>query len=193
MERDNVSPKAATSKAVPIPFLFEGSQLVRVVSGSSNDDPWFVAADVCRTLRLGNTTMALKMLDADEKGLSTIETLGGRQELNTVSEPGLYKMIGRSRRPEARLFDRFVRHKILPTIRRTGRFEKDSSTTRLNTQAMNAASRIVGEVRRCHGPRAAAKALASIYARVAIDIQPSGHPQGELAVDEKPKLVEGES
>jgi prophage antirepressor-like protein len=185
MERETMSAKTAKSKAVPVPFLFEGSQLVRVVNGLDGI-PWFVAADVCRVLRLGNTTMALRMLDADEKGLSIVETLGGRQELNTVSEPGLYKLIGRSRRPEARRFDRFVRHEILPAIRRTGHYEVDTATTRLNTQAMNAASRVVGEVRRCHGPRAAAKALPSIYARAGLIIEPADHPQGELVLAETP-------
>jgi prophage antirepressor-like protein len=61
-------------------------------------------------------------LDADEKGITTIDTLGGRQEVLIVSEPGLYKLLATSRKPFARRFDRRVRHEILPAIRKTGRY-----------------------------------------------------------------------
>ena len=169
----------------PVPFLFEGEHLVRVLPGS-NDELWFVATDVCRVLRLSNTTTALRALDTDEKGLNIVETLGGRQELNTISEPGLYKLIGRSRKPAARRFDRFVRHEILPTIRRTGRFEMHTTETKINTQAVNAVSRAVGEVRRSLGPRAAAKALPAIFARAGIQIVSEAPDQGELGLDEPP-------
>ena len=81
---------------------------------------WFNASDVCRNLELSNVTMALRVLDADEKGLKTVETLGGEQQVNCVSEPGLYKLISRSRKPEAKRFDRWVRHDVLPEIRKTG-------------------------------------------------------------------------
>lgn len=168
----------------PVPFLFEGEHLVRVLTGT-NDALWFVATDVCRVLRLSNTTAALKVLDRDEKGLTVIETLGGRQELNTISEPGLYKLIGRSRKPAARRFDRFVRHDILPAIRRTGRFEMDDpAATKMNTQAVNAVSRAVGEVRRSLGPRAAAKALPDIFAKAGIRIVTWKPDQGELGLEE---------
>jgi hypothetical protein len=56
-----------------------------------------------------------------------------------------------------------------------------------------AASRVIGEVRRCHGPRAAAKVLPSIYARAGIIIEPAEYPQGELALTEKPEPTKDES
>lgn len=170
----------------PVPFLFEGEHLVRVLP-SVRDELSFVAVDVCRVLRLGNTTAALKALDADEKGLNIVETLGGRQELNTISEPGLYKLIARSRKPAARRFARFVRHEILPAIRRTGHFDMEAAATKLNTQAVNAVARAVGELRRSLGPRAAAKALPSIFAKAGITIVPWAPDQGELALDEAEK------
>lgn len=74
------------------------------------------------------------MLDQDEKGTHLMRTPGGPQELLICSEPGLYKLIARSRRPEAREFDRFVRHEILPTIRRTGRYEVDATATRVQVR-----------------------------------------------------------
>ena len=125
----------------PVSFLFEAQDLVRILP-RGNDELWFVATDVWRILWLSNTTTALKALDA---------------------EAGLYKLIGRSRKPAARRFDRFIRHEILATIRRTGRFAMDAAPTKLNAQAVNAVSRAVGEVRRSLGPRAAAKAGTRIF------------------------------
>ncbi len=61
-------------------------------------DPWFIAADVCRILDLANVSMALRILDEDEKGISTVDTLGGGQRSLIISEPGLYKLLSRSRR-----------------------------------------------------------------------------------------------
>jgi len=144
---------------------------------------WFVGADVCRVLQLRNTTLALRGLDPDEKGLCIVKTLGGPQELNTISEPGLYKLIGRSRKPEARLFDRFVRHEILPAIRRTGRFEMPG-VTRTNIQAINAVSRAAGEVRRSLGTRAAADAIPDLFAKAGIRVAPWKPDQGELSLEE---------
>ena len=65
-----------------------------------NGNPWFVASDVCRVLELDNVTAALRVLDADEKGLITDKTPGGEQMVNAISEPGLYKLLARSRKPE---------------------------------------------------------------------------------------------
>lgn len=81
-------------------------------------EPWFVAADVCRILEIGNPSQALTRLDEDERTLISNE---GR-EINAVSEPGLYGLILGSRKPEARAFKRWVTHEVLPQIRRTGRY-----------------------------------------------------------------------
>jgi anti-repressor protein len=100
--------------------IFENKP-VRVTT-DENGDPWFVAVDVCRILELDNVTAALRILDADEKGLTTNKTPGGDQSVNSISEPGLYKLLGRSRRPEAKRFDRWVRHEVLPSIRKNGSY-----------------------------------------------------------------------
>ncbi|MES1984744.1 MAG: Bro-N domain-containing protein [Pseudomonadota bacterium] len=87
-------------------FSFDGQQLRGV---KIDGEPWFVAADICRILGLSNPTMALRVLDADERSLNSIE---GRPT-NYVSRPGLFKLIQRSRRPEAHEFDRWVWHDVL--------------------------------------------------------------------------------
>ena len=83
-------------------------------------EPWFVAADVCRALGLGNSRQTLSYLDDDEKGVITSDTLGGKQEMSTINEPGLYSLILRSRKPEAKAFKRWITHEVIPAIRKTG-------------------------------------------------------------------------
>lgn len=87
-----------------------------------NNQPWFVANDVCKALGLSNTTMALKALDEDEKALSKVEGLTGLQEANIIDESGLYALIMRSNKPEAKRFRKWVTRTVLPSIRKTGRF-----------------------------------------------------------------------
>ena len=59
-------------------------------------------------------------IDDDEKGLHTMQTPGGQQEMSIVSEAGLYSLILRSRKPEAKAFKRWITHEVLPAIRKTG-------------------------------------------------------------------------
>lgn len=104
------------------PFTFPTTgAAVRVVT--IEGDPWFVAADVAAVLGLGNRHSSLALLDEDEKGLHSVETPGGPQQVLTVNEPGLYSLILRSRKPEAKAFKRWVTHDVLPEIRRTGSYQ----------------------------------------------------------------------
>lgn len=100
------------------PFDFEGRP-VRVVTDSQGE-PWFVAADVLATIGLDRK--ALERLDEDEKGVSSIHTPGGGQEMTTVNEPGLYTLVLGSRKTEAKRFKRWVTHEVLPSIRKTGSY-----------------------------------------------------------------------
>lgn len=100
-----------------IPFSFESFQ-IRVVMIDGN--PWWVAADVCAVLDLGNASMALARLDDDERTLISIEGASNGLPVNAVNEPGLYSLILGSRKPEAKKFKRWVTHDVLPTIRQTG-------------------------------------------------------------------------
>lgn len=87
-----------------------------------NGDPWFAAADVCKVLDIANPRDAVRTLDDDEvadHGVGTTDTL----TLKVISEAGLYSLILRSRKPEAKAFKRWVTHDVLPTLRRTGQYE----------------------------------------------------------------------
>lgn len=99
-------------------FTHENFGELRVVI--KDGEPWFVAADVCKALDIGNPSMALTRLDSDEKGVSLIDTLGGFQAMSIISEPGLYSLTLGSKKPEAKPFKRWITHDVIPSIRKTG-------------------------------------------------------------------------
>ena len=103
-------------------FDYQGQQ---VRTDYKDEAVWFVAADVCRVLELGNPTRTVERLDDDEKGLTTIKTLGGDQQMVVVNEAGLYSLILTSRKPQAKEFKRWVTHDVLPSIRKHGLYAVD--------------------------------------------------------------------
>ncbi|WP_328933267.1 MULTISPECIES: BRO family protein [unclassified Streptomyces] len=84
---------------------------------------WWVASDVAAVLDIGRTHDAVRSLDEDEKGAETIRTPGGEQPVSVINEAGLYSLILRSRKLEARAFKRWVTHEVIPTLRTSGRYE----------------------------------------------------------------------
>ncbi len=98
------------------PFQF-GSHNVRVATHADGSE-WWILADVCRVLEIKNSRDVAKRLDADEKDVVTIDTPGGPQSVTIVNEPGLYSVIFKSTKPEARAFKRWVFHEVLPQLRK---------------------------------------------------------------------------
>lgn len=96
-----------------------------------NGDVWFVAKDVCDALGLDNNRQALTRLDEDEKGVTKVDTLGGKQEMAIVNESGLYNLIFTSNKPEAKAFRKWVTSEVLPSIRKTGKYEANLQSARL--------------------------------------------------------------
>ena len=101
-------------------MTFENAAFGKIRTLTIDGEPWFVAADVCRALKIGNPSMAVERLDDDEKGISTIDTLGGKQRMTIINEPGLYSLVLSSRKPEAKAFRRWITHEVIPTIRKYG-------------------------------------------------------------------------
>lgn len=110
----------ALTPAMDVVTVFENDQFGSVRTIARDGEPWFVAADICRALEIQNTADALSRLDEDEKGVASIYTLGGDQELLIVSEPGLYALVLGSRKPEAKAFKRWITHEVIPAIRKHG-------------------------------------------------------------------------
>lgn len=107
--------------------VFENSEFGRVRTIDQNGEPWFVAADVCRALDVGNPSQALTKLDEDEKMTLTSNEShsgqrGGAQSFNVVNEPGLYSLVLGSRKPEAKAFKRWITHEVIPAIRKHGAY-----------------------------------------------------------------------
>lgn len=116
-----------------IPFLFEGDTTIRITD--QNGDPWFIAADVCRPIGIKNHRQAIAKLDEDEKGVIISDTLGGPQELLTVSESGLYALVLRSHAAmepgtKAHRFRKWVTGELIPSIRKTGHYTAHASLAR---------------------------------------------------------------
>lgn len=104
-----------------VPQVFDNPEFgaLRVVKEESGE-PWFVAKDVCHALALGRQQDSTRYLDDDEKGECLVDTTSGQQKMVTVTEAGLYSLILRSRKPEAKAFKRWVTHEVLPAIRKDG-------------------------------------------------------------------------
>ena len=109
-------------------FKYNGQHQIRTTVIDS--EVWFVAKDVCDVLGLADVTSALRTLDSDEKVLRKISgepSIGGNPNMTTISEPGLYKLIMRSNKPEAKQFTRWVTHEVLPSIHRSGMYLSDQA------------------------------------------------------------------
>jgi prophage antirepressor-like protein len=110
-----------------VPFQFETSSPIRVVIIDGN--PWFVLNDVADALGFDRGRDAARMLDDDEKGAHIMRTPGGDQELTVINESGLYSLIIKSRKPEAKKFKKWVTAEVLPSIRKTGSYSTASLTS----------------------------------------------------------------
>ena len=131
-----------------VPFQFKKHE-VRVVEHKG--DPWFVAKDICSFLEIAKYRDAVSRLDDDERGAVLVDTLGGKQQMSIISESGLYCLIFKSRKSEAKKFRRWVTHEVLPSIRKTGGFFSTSGLTHDQQaelkEAVNRAVRISGQNR----------------------------------------------
>lgn len=98
-------------------FTYQESQVRTVQKGG---EPWFVLKDVCEVLHLSTPARVAERLDPDEKGVSQTHTPGGVQDMTIINESGLYTVILRSDKPEAKPFRKWVTSEVLPSIRKTG-------------------------------------------------------------------------
>jgi prophage antirepressor-like protein len=108
-----------------IPFHFHASD-IRIVM--RNGEPWFIASDVAAALGYRNAPDAARYLSDHQKGSTLIErrTSGGNPNVTIINESGLYRLVLRSRKPEALAFSDWVTGEVLPSIRKTGGYGKQT-------------------------------------------------------------------
>lgn len=111
-------------------YYFDDAHPVRVTM--IDGQPWFAGIDVCRSLGIVNNRDAISLLDDDEHRVSVIPTPGpvARQRLICVSESGLYALIFKSRKPEAKKFRKWVTSEVLPSIRKNGEYRMRTAEER---------------------------------------------------------------
>lgn len=116
-----------------VPFAFE-DQPVRIIE--RDGAPWFVLADVCRVLEIGNPSDAARRLDDDERdALDIIDPIGRPQRATVISESGLYALVLTSRKDAAKRFKRWVTSEVIPSIRKTGSYGAPDPIALLNDPA----------------------------------------------------------
>lgn len=129
--------------------IFRKDEFGAVRAVTLKGEPWFVAADVCRALGLGNSSQAIAKLDDDEKSGVIISDPHGREQVTRfISESGLYALVLSSRKPEAKAFKRWITHEVIPEIRKTGGYIAGQETMdddQLLANALMVAQRKIAE------------------------------------------------
>lgn len=114
-----------------------------------DNEPWFVAADVCKALDLDNSRQAVARLDDDEKNTVILtDGIPGNPNKTIVNEPGLYTLVLGSRKPEAKAFKRWITHDVIPSIRKNGGYiagQENMTTEELMAKALLMAKKTIDE------------------------------------------------
>lgn len=148
--------------------IFERAEFGQIRTTTIDDEPWFVAKDICNVLGLDQVTRAVDRLDADEVTIVKVthpQSPGKLIDVNAVNEPGMYSLILRSNKPEAKAFKRWITHEVLPAIRKTGAYAT-------NARLLEAAQLLAS----CKQPSAipALVSVLSEYTGVVIESPPPG-------------------
>lgn len=164
-------------------FNYEGQEVRTVML---NDEPWWVLKDVCGVLGISKHRDVASRLDEDERGSARVDTLGGIQEMAIINESGLYNVILRSDKPEAKPFRKWVTSEVLPSIRKTGTYstpiavkksteELAAADKRATAMLLNAKNRVANGLRALYDragikPEYQAQALSAFYAVDGVDL-----------------------
>lgn len=118
-ERNLTTALQGTVESSLLPLNFKGCAVRTVMIGNML---WFVAKDVCEVLELSDVSMSVAKLDDDEKLVQKLFVSGQNRDMIIVNESGLYTLIMRSNKPEAKRFRKWVTSEVLPSIRATGQY-----------------------------------------------------------------------
>ena len=117
--------------------IFESPEFGQVRTVTIDNEVYFVGKDVADALGFTNPRDAIKThVFEEDKGVETIDTLGGKQNMTVISESGLYALVFGSRLDSAKRFKRWVTSEVLPSIRKTGSYQKQSIPEQIKTIAI---------------------------------------------------------
>lgn len=121
-QTQNEQKKGSRTELIPTSqvFNFENPLEAILIKG----EPWFVAKDICDILGLQNPTDRLRDLEDYQKLTYVLHRSGQNRELNIINESGLYSLIFKSNKPEAKAFQKWVTTEVLPSIRKTGKYDR---------------------------------------------------------------------
>lgn len=142
---------ATPSASAPVIFNFT-EQAVRIVV-DDHDNPWFAAADICNVLGYANSRQAVqKNCKAGGVSIRDTPTTSGIQPLTFINEGNLYRLIVKSRKPEAEKFEAWLMDEVLPSIRKTGEYamRRPTSTDFSKAKAITQATRLFHSTQRAH-------------------------------------------
>ncbi|WWY11339.1 BRO family protein [Shewanella baltica] len=135
-------------------FAFEQNDLlasVRVIVDDTNEI-WFVGNDICHALELTNPTRTLGRLDSDERGVRNAYTPGGIQEMNCINESGVYSLILTSRKPSAKKFKKWLTSEVLPSIRKTGGYQRDGLPLNKRVELQRYSHKLLSDISKTPDP-----------------------------------------
>ena len=184
------------------PFTFYNQSDIRTIL--IKGEPWFIAADLCRVLDIANTSQAVSRLDEDERGICTVytpqvddvrgmnivHTPSGDQEMLIVNESGLYSLIFTSRKPEAKVFRKWVTQEVLPSIRRTGSYQLNRSVITDRLKAYPKIHALIADLRSEADP-AVWNTMYELLDRMCLDVAIDTPPIASLKNDKQEQLAEG--
>ena len=130
--------------------IFNNADFGDVRTVEKDGNIWFVGKDVAEALGYARTADAVKAhIDADDKGVCDLPTPGGRQETTIINESGLYSLVLSSKLPSAKAFKRWITSEVIPSIRKTGSYNKPSKQPTTQQEQMAKAMLLNAQSRQC--------------------------------------------
>lgn len=125
--------------------VFKNQEFGSVRTLVVNDEPWFVGKDIAESLGYTATEKAIRThIDGDDKGVTEMDTPGGKQKVVIINESGLYSLVLSSKLPSAKKFKRWVTSEVLPALRKTGQYQvKELSGSELMARALIEAQNVL--------------------------------------------------
>lgn len=125
--------------------VFKNQEFGSVRTLVINNEPWFVGKDIAESLGYTATEKAIRThIDGDDKGVTEMDTPGGKQKVVIINESGLYSLVLSSKLPSAKKFKRWVTSEVLPALRKTGQYQvKELSGSELMARALIEAQNVL--------------------------------------------------